>query len=191
MKTEEMIKYLSGTSTMQDVMISGGLAGKIADRLRELQLGVAELKYQLDNNNPTKPPVAHMVDGRIERALTFDKAEAENIAAMNCGNVVPLYTQSSTKGFSPATNPVAIDQMHKDFEQWSDDACYEGRKLTRQLLIKTSAGNAYLGAHDMAWKAWKAATIKQVAHGNTKLTSLAASTPLTTKTCAVHEGCKS
>lgn len=36
-------------------------------------------------------PAAYMVDGRLEQGLFFDKAAAENMAAMNAGDVVPLF----------------------------------------------------------------------------------------------------
>lgn len=36
-------------------------------------------------------PAAYMVDGRIEQGLFFDRAAAETMAAMNAGEVVPLF----------------------------------------------------------------------------------------------------
>ncbi len=39
---------------------------------------------------PAAPAVAYMVDGRVERGLTFDKAAAETMALANGGTVRPL-----------------------------------------------------------------------------------------------------
>jgi|GEM_PF-1654776 len=40
-------------------------------------------------------PVAYMVDGRVEQGLFFDRTAAENMAAMNAGEAVPLFRESA------------------------------------------------------------------------------------------------
>ncbi|MDC7800251.1 hypothetical protein PQS91_10370 [Stenotrophomonas geniculata] len=59
-------------------------------------------------------PAAYMVDGRIEQGLFFDRAAAETMAAMNAGEVVPLFR-------SPA-QAVDLEQFRQPVQDWLDDA---------------------------------------------------------------------
>lgn len=71
---------------------------------------------------------AYMVDGRIEQGLFFDRAAAETMAAMNAGEVVPLFR-------SPA-QAVDLGQFRDVVADWRDRCCRAADKDTILNMAK-------------------------------------------------------
>lgn len=78
-------------------------------------------------------PAAYMVDGRLEQGLFFDKAAAENMAAMNAGDVVPL--------FRPTAQAVDLSEF-RDAVQYAHDMGSESKRQDRARLLALIDGKA-------------------------------------------------
>lgn len=82
-------------------------------------------------------PAAYMVDGRIEQGLFFDRAAAETMAAMNAGEVVPLFR-------SPAL-AVDLGEMPDGWRLSKKATCYQlshGNDIIGNLVGPDAEENA-------------------------------------------------
>lgn len=95
--------------------------------------------------------VAYMVDGRVEKGLTFDKAAAETMAFANAGSVRPLALADGFEASREALIEIR-NRLHAMSCRVGDDCKDEANDLQREVqkIIDGQAGAGATGATSVA-----------------------------------------